>query len=52
MNGGRFSTFLRKVKMKLGRDFWLVIKIIQAIIKALSAVFNNENEDDNEHNGE
>lgn len=36
--------------MKLGRDFWLVMKIISAIFDALRKVFNYENEDDNEHN--
>jgi len=38
--------------MHLGKDFWLIMKIIVAIIDALRKVFNDANEDDNEHNGE
>ena len=38
--------------MHLGKDFWLIMKIIVAIIDALRKVFNNANEDDNDHNGE
>ena len=38
--------------MKLGKDFWIIMKIIVAVIDALRKLFNNENEDDNDHNGE
>lgn len=38
--------------MHLGKDFWLIMKIIVAIIDALRKVFNTANEDDNEHNGD
>lgn len=38
--------------MKLGNDFWLILKIIMAVIKALIAVLGDE-EDAREanHNG-
>lgn len=38
--------------MRLGKDFWLIMKIIIAIIEVLRKIFNEANEDDNEHNGE
>ncbi len=38
--------------MKLGKDFWLVMKIIVTILDALRKLFNDNNEDDNDHNGE
>lgn len=38
--------------MKLGKDFWLIMRIIIAIIEALRKVFNEANEDDNDHNGD
>lgn len=37
--------------MKLGKDFWLVMKIIVAIMEVLRKIFNENNDDDNgEHN--
>lgn len=30
--------------MKVGKDFWLVIKIVLAIIRALKDVFDNPDE--------
>jgi len=38
--------------MKLGKDFFLVMRIVMAIFEALKKVFNVENEDDNDHNGD
>lgn len=38
--------------MRLGKDFWIVMRLIIAIFKTLEKFFNNENEDDNEHNGD
>jgi len=38
--------------MHLGKDFWLVARIIMAIIDALRKMFEKENEDDLDHNGE
>jgi len=44
--------FLRRFVMHLGKDFWLVARMIMAIIDALRKLFEKENEDDDEHNGE
>lgn len=33
--------------MHLGKDFWLIMKIIVAVIDALRKLFNEQNEDDN-----
>ena len=38
--------------MHLGKDFWMIMKIIVAIIDALRKLFNEQNEDDNDHNGD
>jgi len=38
--------------MHLGKDFWLVARIVMAIIDALRKLFEKENEDDDAHNGE
>ena len=37
--------------MHLGKDFWLIMKIVMAIFEALQRVFNENNDDDTEHNG-
>ena len=44
--------FVWRYTMRLGKDFWLIMKIIIAIIDALRKLFEKENEDDSEHNGE
>jgi len=44
--------FLRRFVMHLGKDFWLVARIVMAIIDALRKLFEKENEDDDQHNGE
>lgn len=38
--------------MRLGKDFWLIMRIIIAIIEALRKVFEMANVDDPDHNGE
>lgn len=38
--------------MHLGKDFWIIAKIIIAIIEALRKVFEQMNDDDPDHNGE
>ena len=49
---GKRRFFLWRYAMHLGKDFWLVARIVMAIIDALRKLFEKENEDDNEHNGE
>ena len=49
---GKRCFFLRRYAMHLGKDFWLVARIVMAIIDALRKLFEKENEDDNDHNGE
>ncbi len=44
--------FFRRFVMHLGKDFWIVARIIMAIIDALRKMFEKENEDDPDHNGE
>jgi len=43
---------IRRFVMHLGKDFWLVARIVMAIIDALRKLFEKENEDDDAHNGE
>lgn len=38
--------------MRLGKDFWLIMKIIVAVIDTLRKLFNQLNEDDNEHDND
>ncbi len=38
--------------MHLGKDFWLIMRIIITVLDALRKLFEKENEDDSEHNGE
>jgi len=44
--------FLRRVALHFGNGIFHVARIVMAIIDALRKLFEKENEDDSEHNGE